>query len=84
MKDLPNYIKPLNNADSLAFKYVALPVGRNKILIRLENIGDKFDSPETELEVGLYNLILLLYSAANDGKAELNSVNIEQVSLTGN
>lgn len=47
-KTLINSVKPMNgeNVVELPFKYVVFPRSRNEILIRFENIGDKFDRDE--------------------------------------
>lgn len=85
-KTLINSVKPMNgeNVVELPFKYVVFPRSRNEILIRFENIGDKFDRDEQQLIVDVYNFTKALFDLANAGKAELNSINILEVSLTGN
>ena len=47
-------IKSLKNGDELVpIKYITFPVEKNKIILRVENIGDKFDG---ESEVAYVNL----------------------------
>ena len=60
-----------------------VPKGRNKILLRLENIADKFDNAATEkIDLGL--LAQSLWQRANPCGPEYASVSVEEMSLTGN
>jgi len=63
-------------------------MGKNSILMRIENIADLFDSPSGNLtwqQVDIDNLVEEIYSIANNGDMHaLESADIKELSLTGN
>lgn len=63
-----------------------IPLEKNKLLFRLENIGDHLDSKETPLSVDIYSIAQQLYDQAN-AQNELQqyvNINIEEVTLSAN
>jgi hypothetical protein len=49
------------------FNYQAFPVGKGKVLLRLENILDKFDSKASTRYFDLVTFSKALWTEANDG-----------------
>jgi hypothetical protein len=64
---------------------VSQPLAKNKILIRLENIADLFDSESTPAKVNL-DFVKALYKEANSKALDDSSmkVQIKEMSLTSN
>lgn len=42
--------------ENRSIKYASFPLAKNKIIFRLENIGDHLDSKETALTVDIYQI----------------------------
>jgi hypothetical protein len=59
------------------------PIGRNEIVLRLENIGDKFDRPDETVHVKLYELTESFWRKVN-GHAPLTAIEITETTLTTN
>ena len=75
------------------FKMVTIPMERNQLFVRLENIWDDFDTavlaqplpPSAHVYlVDLKALANYLWEFANDGVHPLDSVLIEEMNLSGN
>jgi hypothetical protein len=74
-----------------SFKYVMFPVDHNQFTIRLENIGDRFDtkpfglSPaQTTVTVNLTDMVHEIFHVANPTGFKINQINFTEVTLTGN
>lgn len=72
-----------------AVKANLFPMSRNNILVRVENIGDNFDTPASSnrtFYVKLKDYAAALYQHVNSGKNAvlLNHINVNEMSLTGN
>jgi hypothetical protein len=72
-------------------KYELFPMGRNHLYIRLENIGDRFDTDRwnfanTSAVFPLDSFAKDLFAKANwnNTKYTLNSISYQELSLTGN
>ena len=46
-------------------KYVAFPLEKNKILVRIQNIGDKFDKKATIISLNIKQFAYDFYFEAN-------------------
>lgn len=64
------------------FNYQAFPVGKGKILVRLENILDKFDNKASTRYFDLVTFSKALWTEANDGKAS-PTPKIEEMTISG-
>ena len=64
------------------FNYQAFPLGKGKILVRLENILDKFDAKASTRYFDLVTFSKALWTEANDGKAS-PTPKIEEMSISG-
>lgn len=71
-------------------KYELFPIARNTLFVRLENIGDRFDTdrwafPSTTISFPLDQFSRNLFAQSNlDPKTNLTSVLYQELSLTGN
>ena len=76
------------NGQAAPVKIQAYPTGRNKLIVRLENIGDLFDYPagavptDTAVYVDIPALAKDLYFKSNGAGYYLNQVNIVETQLT--
>lgn len=60
------------------FKYEVFPMGRNNILLRLEHIGDKFDTDyrsltidDTSIKIDVEDWAIKFFNAANKNPVKL-------------
>lgn len=69
-----------------SFKYIAFPIESNKFMLRIENIGDRFDTSPfgNTLTINLTDWVHSMFMVANPSGYALNQVNFTEVSLTGN
>lgn len=66
------------------FKLEMFVEGRNKLMVRIENIADVYDSQEVKVDkVDVWQLMTDLYQMVNGEHSEF-SVELEELSLTGN
>ena len=70
-------------AEEAPVKLLLFPVGKNKILARFENIGDKFDEEEQTVYIKVKDFAHDLWASVN-GDAPLNDIHIIETTLTGN
>jgi len=47
---------------SAPLKYELIPLAKNKVVLRLENIGDLYDAPQQVANISIYNVAYYLYS----------------------
>lgn len=67
------------------FKYHLIPVEKNLVFVRLENIGDKFDPLTGSITFNLDAFTRDLYVSANSDDKTLEPIaTITEMSLTGN
>lgn len=73
------------------FKWEVLPVKRNMLFVRFENMGDKFDAKNGGTDtsnstyyVKVQDFAKNLYTYVNGAGAKLNNINVWETSLTGN
>lgn len=64
-------------------KYVAFPLAKNEILVRFENLMDKFDVDATALSVDIEKFALDFYFASN-GQIKEPMVSVQEMDLTNN
>ncbi len=69
-----------NKQEGDVFKVVLFPIEKNAIQIRIENIGDIFDSTSlsasSSATIDIYGLSASLYSSVNNGLSSLLQINI--------
>lgn len=63
-------------------KIEMLPLEKNKLRVRLENIADSYDEPKKTLDINIRKFADELYQSVNGVKPAY--VNIQEMSLTGN
>lgn len=80
----------LTNSTGIPKKIEMFPVARNVILVRFENLADKFDGPinkstpnDTTYSIDVKAFATVLWTKINPG-AFLNDLNIMETTLTGN
>ena len=73
------------------FKWEVLPVEKNVLFVRFENIGDNYDAKNGGTDttgktyyVDVDKFARNLYQHVNGAEAKLNNVNIWESSLSGN
>ena len=65
--------------------YHAYPLGKNKIMVRLENTADKFDDPSAKVTfIDLLKFAQNFYLEANPGMEKVPDINIRELTLSGN
>lgn len=75
----------LGSSQIVPIKFVTFPLDKFKIVLRVENIGDMFDTDNT-LQVSyvkLYDLANYLWAQSNENAA-LKGINIKETTLSGN
>ena len=80
-------VKPLDCHIGDSIKIVTIPTGQNKLMVRLENLADKYDKNSKTESVDLFNCHLRnLWEQANPGPAGQKKLRflIKEVTLTGN
>ena len=65
-------------------KMVALPMAKNTLLVRLENIADLIDKESVTRQVALEYALTSMYKAANKGDQKEPKIEIRERSLSGN
>ena len=80
--------------DLMSLKYQFIPMGKNNLLVRLENIGDKFDTDtydpkptdfETTYVIDMHKMAKYLWDFANgEENFPMQTYNIVETTLTGN
>jgi hypothetical protein len=67
-------------------KLELFPLGRNSIMMRIENIGDIFNTQGvlTYQTVKIYDLAIGLFELVNDSTIDMALVEVQETSLTGN
>jgi hypothetical protein len=76
------------NGQPAPVKVLTLPVSKNTLLLRVENLADLFDYPptatlaDTVVYVDLQQLAKDLYFKANGAAGQLNGVNIIETQMT--
>lgn len=74
-----------NNGFNEEMKLELFTMGKNKILMRVENIGDLFDTEVLKYtKVDLYSLAEDLFVLANLGQASAQNIDITEMSITAN
>jgi len=63
-------------------KIEMVPLEKNKIRVRLENLADSYDKPNQAFNINMSQFADDLYSSVNGAKPAY--VNIQEMSLTGN
>lgn len=67
--------------------YVLLPVDKNQILVRFENLADKVDNYGIGVaepwKLNIYQFALSLYKDVNPGVPDPNRIKIEHMDLQG-
>ncbi len=74
----------LESSNPLAVKYALFPLAQNKVSLRIENIGDKFDGLEKTVYVKVKDFAQSLWASVNGDASTLNSINIVETTLSGN
>ena len=66
-------------------------MNKNQILLKVENIGDKFDTDyksltidETSITVDIEDLAVRIFNASNKNPVKLNYIEVKELSLSGN
>jgi hypothetical protein len=65
-------------------KYVMFPLEKNKIVVRFENIADKFDSDAAQFQYNVRDFAEAVYKVANPNADRLHNVHIQETSITHN
>jgi hypothetical protein len=86
---LRGVVQQTNDAIPAPVKIISYPMDRNLLLVRVENIADLFDYPagstldDTVTYFDLNQLSRNLYQYTNGNTAQLQSLNIKEMQLTG-
>ena len=86
---LRGVVKQINDVIPAPVKIISYPMDRNLLLVRVENIADLFDYPagstldDTVTYFDLNQLSRNLYQYTNGNTAQLQSLNIKEMQLTG-
>ncbi|CDW74355.1 glycosyl hydrolases family 38 protein [Stylonychia lemnae] len=72
-------------------KVIPFPLQRNQILLRVENIGDKFDTDyrslsidDTSITFDILDFAVRLFNASNKNPIKLNYLDVKELALSGN
>lgn len=65
-------------------KLVTIPKGRNKILVRIENLADHYDEDSTTQQVNMKTLVEGMWKSAHDIDSEVAKYTLVETSVTGN
>jgi len=78
-----NYVQ-LDSSLQVPIKFALFPNGKNKVILRVENIGDKLDHSEQTAFVKIHDFAQSLWANLNEEFHILGAVNIEETTLSGN
>jgi hypothetical protein len=81
--EVPRDLKNVGKTNVMDLKYVMVPLARNKIMIRVQNLNDEFDGVNTALPVDLDKLARSFWTEVNPSTS-LESVKITETGITGN
>jgi len=67
----------------LDLKYVMMPMEKNKIMIRVQNMNDEFDGITDPLAIDMYTIAKVFWGEINTDQ-DLDSFKVTETSVTGN
>ena len=76
-----DYMTSNNNE---VFKVVKMPLAKNKVMLRLQNLDDKFDTNSGSVNISLTQYAQQMWKEANPEATTVPSADIIETSVTGN
>lgn len=81
--EVPRALKDVKNTNLIELKYVMVPMDKNKIMIRVENLNDEFDGVTQPLSFDIDAIAKGFWNEVNP-KVALKTLKISETSVTGN
>lgn len=81
--EVPRALKDIKNTHLMDLKYVMVPMEKNKVMIRVQNLNDEFDGVSEPLTVDMDSIAKIFWAEMNPDIAAA-SYKITETSVTGN